>query len=111
MPRKALNREPLENEILEKLKKGRHPLEVFTGLDYYAAGADRIWDAAYRRINTMPNYELIGIYRNIIAEKEGIVSFDSYYSRFQYFALDNKKKYAVLDKKRLKEFLDKPIPA
>lgn len=110
MPRKALNRKPLENEILEKIKEDRHPLEYFTDLDYYAVGADRIWNAAYRRLSTMPNYELIGIYRNVVAEKEGIVNFDSYYSMFQYDALDDKKKYTVLDSKRLKEFMDRPLP-
>ena len=87
-PRKKLDRAPLEEMIYEVLRQDRHPLEIFTDLDYYAAGADACWAAADRRIKKMPNYELEGICRNIKAEQEGKVNFNSYYDMFNYDFLD-----------------------
>ena len=39
MAKQKLNREPLEDMIWEVLKEDRHPLEAFTDLDYWLAGA------------------------------------------------------------------------
>ena len=90
MAKQKLNREPLEEMIWEVLKEDRHPLEAFTDLDYWLAGADAIWNAAARRISKMPNYELIGICNNIKAEKEGRVYFPCYYDLFNYAYLEKK---------------------
>ena len=90
MSKKKLDREPLEEMIYEVLRTDRHPLEIFTDLDYYLAGTDAIWRAADRRIKKMPNYELVGICKNIQAEKDGKVDFDSYYDLFDYSFLDDK---------------------
>ena len=50
MARQKLNREPLEQKIIEYIQKGRHPLEVFADRDYYLSGADETWNEAYKMI-------------------------------------------------------------
>lgn len=93
--RTKLDRKPLEDKIWEYLeRKGRHALETFSDRDYYLAGADATWDAASSRLKRMPNYELIGIYNNIIAEESG-ESFNSYYDVFNYSYLDKTRTYEV----------------
>lgn len=82
--RKALNRKPLEDKIINVLQRGRHPLEAFTSLDYYLAGADRIWNAAFSKLRRMPNYELVGICKNIDAEDTYPRKFGTYYDLFNY---------------------------
>ena len=94
MARQKLNREPLEQKIIEYIQKDRHPLEIFADRDYYLAGADETWNEAYKRINNMPNYELVGIYNNIIAEENG-ESFDSYYDVFRLDYLETERNYKI----------------
>lgn len=91
MAKQKLNREPLEEKIIEYIQRDRHPLETFTGWDYYLAGADAIWNRAYSMIRKMPNYKLVGIYNNIIAEENGEI-FESYYDVFNYDYLNKKKR-------------------
>lgn len=84
MARKKLDREPLETMLWNYLERGRHPLEIFADRDYYLSGADETWNEAAKRIKYMPNYELVGICKNIQDDLTHKRSFNTYYEVFNY---------------------------
>lgn len=57
---KKVSAKRAENEkiIIDLLQDHRHALEAFTGLDYYLAGSNEIWNQAYAKIDEMSDAEI-----------------------------------------------------
>lgn len=67
--KKTAQRIEREKVVMDLLQSDRHPLEAFVDLDYYGAGADACWDAAYKKLDEMSDYAL-GIIANRILNEE-----------------------------------------
>lgn len=78
LKKKSAKRTEDEKIIIELLQTSRHALEAFTGLDYFSAGADRIWDEAYAKIDDMSDAEVAYVAR----KAKNADRYDSYYDVF-----------------------------